>query len=180
LTPASPAIPVLETPRLRLRGHLVSDFEASAAMWADPEVVRFVGGKPYTREDSWGRFLRYAGHWQVMGFGYWLVEEKAGGGFVGEVGFSDFKREIEPRLEGETEIGWLLAAAAHRKGYATEAARSALSWVGAERGTNSTVCIIDADHKASIRVADKLGFREALRTTYKDRPTILFRRELKD
>ena len=39
-------VPVIETERLLLRGHRLDDFEALAAMWADPAVVRFIGGKP--------------------------------------------------------------------------------------------------------------------------------------
>ena len=38
-------VPILETERLRLRGHRVDDFAASAAMWADPIVTRYIGGK---------------------------------------------------------------------------------------------------------------------------------------
>jgi hypothetical protein len=34
----------------------------------------------------------YIGHWALMGFGYWVIEEKATGEFVGDVGFADFKR----------------------------------------------------------------------------------------
>ena len=38
------------------------------------------------------------GLWSLLGFGYWAIEEKAAGGFVGELGFADFKRDIEPSL----------------------------------------------------------------------------------
>lgn len=78
--------PVLETLRLRLRGHRPEDLSAAAAMWADVEITRFIGGKPFTREDVWGRILRYVGHWNWMGYGYWLVEDKESGRFIGEVG----------------------------------------------------------------------------------------------
>jgi RimJ/RimL family protein N-acetyltransferase len=39
-----------------------------------------------------------------------------------------------------------------------------------------TVCLITPDNLASIRVAEKCGFKEFARTTYKDQPTILFDR----
>ena len=51
--------PAIETPRLRLRAHRPDDLEASFAMWGDPAVTRFIGGRPFTREEVWGRFLRY-------------------------------------------------------------------------------------------------------------------------
>src|ERR1700683_3795866 len=118
-------VPVLETERLKLRGPPLDDFPKFAAMWADPNVCRYIGGKPLNEEESWTKFLRYAGHWSLLGFGYWAVQEKSSGNFVGEIGFADYKRELEPSLKGEPEIGWVLASAAHGKGYATEAVRAA-------------------------------------------------------
>ena len=78
--------PTVETTRLKLRAHTLADFPDSFAMWADPDVARFIGGKPSTKEESWQRFQRYPGHWALMGFGYWLIEEKATGRFAGEMG----------------------------------------------------------------------------------------------
>jgi RimJ/RimL family protein N-acetyltransferase len=78
-------VPILETERLRLRGHRLDDFVQCAAMWADRNVTRHIGGKPLTEEESWTRLLRYVGHWALLGFGYWVAEEKASGNFVGEI-----------------------------------------------------------------------------------------------
>lgn len=96
-------VPVLETERLKLRGHRMDDFPACAAMWADPVVTRHFGHS-FSEEESWTRFLRYFGHWSVLGFGSWLVEERATGNFVGEVGFANYRRAIEPPLDAP-EIG---------------------------------------------------------------------------
>jgi RimJ/RimL family protein N-acetyltransferase len=172
-------VPVIETERLRLRGHRPEDFGDCAAMWADPVVTRYIGGKPLSEEDVWARTLRYVGHWAWLGFGYWLVEEKATGSFAGELGFSDWKREIEPSLSGVPELGWVLATRAHGKGYATEAVRAAIAWGDANIQTaqpalGRTVCIIHPEHVRSIRVAEKCGFKEVQRTTYKAEPAILF------
>src|SRR5579872_7110534 len=83
-------VPILETDRLKLRGHRLEDFEACAAVWADPAVVRYISGKPSTRTQSWLRMLAYGGHWQHVPFGYWAVEEKKTGRYIGDVGFADF------------------------------------------------------------------------------------------
>jgi RimJ/RimL family protein N-acetyltransferase len=173
--------PVIETERLRLRRHRREDFADCAAMWADPLVTRYIGGKPLSEEEVWARLLRYAGHWAWMGFGYWVMEEKGSGSFAGEVGFSDWKRDIEPSLRGVPELGWVLATRVHGKGYATEAARAAIAWgdrnIGAAHARlGRTVCIIHPEHARSIRVAEKCGFKEVQRTTYKGEPTILFAR----
>ena len=61
--------PVLETARLRLRGHRVDDLPQCAAMWAEEGVTRFIGGKPLTKEETWLRMLRHVGHWSLLGFG---------------------------------------------------------------------------------------------------------------
>jgi len=169
--------PTLETERLVLRGHRMDDFDDSAAMWGDPAVTRHIGGKPSTREEAWTRFLRYLGHWAAMGFGYWVVRERASGRFVGEVGFADYKRDIQPSLEGAMEIGWVLSPSAHGRGFATEAAGAALDWAAARFASARIACLIDPGNGASIRVAEKLGFKEIGRTTYKGDPTIVFERD---
>src|SRR5258708_32174244 len=92
--------PLLETERLRLRGHRLGDFAQCAAMWADPIVTRYIGGKPLTEEESWARLLRYVGHWLVLGFGYWLAGEKGTRGFCGEICFGELKRSIQAALAG--------------------------------------------------------------------------------
>ena len=167
-------IPVVETARLRLRGHAFEDFEPCAAMWANPQVVKYTVGKPLSPEDVWARILRYAGHWTLLGFGYWAIEEKSTGKFIGEVGFADLKREMEPSIEGMAEIGWILTPNAHGKGFATEATRAVIDWGKKHFRQVKTVCIIDPANIASIRVAEKCGLHEVAQTTYKSMPTILF------
>src|ERR1700683_4190665 len=134
-------VPVLETDRLKLRGHRMDDFPASAAMWADPVVTRHFA-KSFTVEEAWTRFLRYIGHWSLLGFGYWVVEEKATGNFAGEVGFADYKRDL-PLLKGLPEIGWVFCSQARGKGYATEAVRAAVAWGDTRFPSARTACIIN-------------------------------------
>jgi RimJ/RimL family protein N-acetyltransferase len=169
-------VPVIETPRLRLRGHGIADFAECAAMWADAGVTLHISGRPFAPEETWGKILRYAGMWALLGFGYWAIEEKASGRFVGEAGFADFKRRIEPSLDGMPEIGWVLAPWAHGRGFATEAALAAVAWGDGRFGATPTACIVAPEHAASIRIAQKCGYREHARTTYNGDPTIMFLR----
>ncbi len=170
---------ILETPRLRLRPHRLDDFPALAAIWADPIVVRHFGGKPFSQEDVWTRLLRYTGHWALLNYGYWAVEEKSTNLFIGDIGFADYHRDIHPPLDCP-EIGWVLASQSHGKGYATEAVRAALAWADTTRGWPQTCCIIHPDNTPSIRVAEKCGYRKTLRTEYKSQPSILFTRQRPD
>ncbi|BCH28147.1 N-acetyltransferase [Mesorhizobium sp. L-8-10] len=169
-------IPTLDTERLVLRGHRPGDFDAHALMWSDPDVTRFIGGTPFPRDQAWVRFLRAAGMWQVMGFGFWAVEEKSSGELLGEVGFHELQRDLQPSLEGTLEAGWALRPAAHGKGFATEAVGAALAW-GVENFPDKRVtCMIDPENTASLRVAQKLGFREFARTEFHGGPIILLER----
>jgi RimJ/RimL family protein N-acetyltransferase len=168
--------PLVETERLRLRAHAVDDLPFCTAMWADPLVTRFIGGKPFTREEVWARMTRYAGMWALVGHGFWAVEEKASGQLVGEVGVMEARRDIQPSFEGEPEIGWALVPAAHGKGYAAEAVAAALVWSDKHLHAPMQVCIIDPGNTASLRIAQKFGFRERARSTYHGVDTIQFER----
>ena len=64
---------ILTTARLRFEPFDERHFDGLHAMNGDPEVMRFIGGKPFTREEAWTRFLRNVGHWEVHGFGDWVV-----------------------------------------------------------------------------------------------------------
>ena len=167
-------MPVLDTARLVMRGFTREDHAESAALWGDPEVVRFIGGVPFTSEEVWFRLLRHDGHWDLLGYGYWVVRERATGRYVGEVGLADLRRIITPALDAP-EAGWVLAPWAHGQGFATEALGAALAWSDANLGPRTT-CIIEDGHAASLRVAAKHGFREVARTTYKGSPTIVLAR----
>lgn len=169
-------VPVLETERLRLRAHTLNDFEASAAMWADERVTRFIGGKPSVREDSWRRFMTFPGHWALLGYGYWLIEEKATGAYVGDGGFGNFKRDLTPYAFDAPEQGWALNPAMHGKGYATEATSAMIAWAEKHFGRRDFVCLIAPENTPSLRVAEKLGYREFARADYKGAPSVLFRR----
>jgi RimJ/RimL family protein N-acetyltransferase len=173
MTPASE----VDTERLSLRRHRVEDFADSAALWADPVVVRHIGGKPFAEEASWGRLLRYIGHWEALGFGYWVVREKATGRFIGEVGFADFKRAVDPSFGDAPEMGWVLTPAVHGRGYASEAVNAALAWAARHFGASQrVVCMIDPDNQASLRLAARCGFVEFARTSYGGAPVNLLER----
>jgi RimJ/RimL family protein N-acetyltransferase len=170
-------IPTLETARLVLRAPTLGDFDESLAMWSHPLVVRYFGRPPFTGEEVWARLLRYAGHWALLGYGYWVVADRDTGRYVGEVGFADLRRDLEPALAGTPEIGWCVSPRAQGQGHATEAVVAALAWGDHHFGPVATACIIAPDNTPSLRMASKTGYRETSRTTYKGLPTIILKRE---
>jgi RimJ/RimL family protein N-acetyltransferase len=170
------AIPTLITERLILRPYRLADFDAYAAMWANPIVTRFIGGVPFTREQSWTRFLRQVGLWYHLGFGFFAIEEKATGRLGGECGFHDLHRAIEPSIEGTMEAGWGLIPALHGRGLAEEAMRSALEWAEQFGSRDRLTCLIHPDNAPSLRLAHKLRFEELARTIYAGTPAVLLGR----
>ncbi|OOG59822.1 GNAT family N-acetyltransferase [Rhodanobacter sp. C03] len=174
--PSVELVPVIETERLRLRAHRADDYATCMAIWSDPEVVRYIGGRVFTAEEVWKRLLQYVGLWSLLGYGYWAVEEKDSGRYIGDIGFADFKRDMQPSLQGMLEFGWVLAPQAHGNGYASEAVAAITTWGQAHRPELRVVCIIAPENLPSIRVAEKAGFRLWQQTVYHDSPTLVFTR----
>jgi RimJ/RimL family protein N-acetyltransferase len=170
-------VPVIETERLTLRGHRREDFEACAAMWSDPLVTRFITGKPSTEQQTWMRVLAYAGHWSLLGFGYWAIEEKASGAFAGELGFADFRRAIAAPWKGVPEAGWALVPSFHGKGYAAEALSAIVAWGDRHFEGGRTICLIDPENRVSVRLAEKCGYRQHERVTLGENSVLVFVRE---
>ena len=156
----TPAAPTLETPRLRLRGWRPDDFEPYVAMLADAETARFVTrrGLPYGERETWAEMAFLTGHWQLLGYGMFVVEERATGRFLGRV------RPLQPKGWPGFEIGWGLVRSATGKGYATEAAAAAIDWSFATFPLARIISLIDPRNEPSRRVATRLGERPSGKT----------------
>jgi len=166
--------PILDTRRAILRPHVRADFDVFADMWRDPVVTRHFG-RSFTRGESWTRFLRSVGLWPILGYGYWAVEDRATGDYLGLVGLADFERDI-PEIAGIPEAGWVLAAAAHGRGLATELVAAMMAWADAAIDAPQTCCIIDPGNQGSIRVAEKSGFVACGRAPFEGGETLVFKR----
>lgn len=145
-------------------------------MWADEHVVRYIGGQKLSREDTWRRSLAACGQWPYVGFGYWIAQAKTDATIVGQVGFADFKRDMEPSLEGEPELGYVFAPKVHGQGIAREACAAVLAWGDSNLSAASIPAIISPENDASIRLAERLGFERQQDATYRGETIALFRR----
>ena len=166
--------PELETERLRLSAHRIEDFAGELAMWSSPEVTQFIGGRPSTGEEVWSRLLRYGGLWPLLGFGYWAVRDRRGGEFLGEVGFANFRRDMQPLPPQAPEMGWALRREFWGKGYAREAIVAALEWADRSLRDPSIFCLISPEHASSIRMAERNGFQLGLEASYRAAPTRVY------
>ena len=166
----------LQTDRLILTPHGIEDFDDYFRMWSDPEVTKYTTGRPSTREEAWGRLQRCVGHWAMLGFGYWAVRDRETLALVGEVGFADFRRDIEPPLGDAPEAGWAIVPQARGRGFATEALTAALAWADQHLGRRRTVCIISPENMVSRRLAERCGYRTYGEATYKSKEVLLYER----
>ena len=157
---ATPAAPVLETARLRLRGWRAEDLSAYATLLGAPATARFITrrGKPYGEAEAWAEMAFFIGHWQLLGFGMFVVEARGTGDFLGRVG------ALQPKGWPGFEIGWALTASARGRGYATEAAAAAFDWAFGTLGVKRIISVIHPDNHASRRVAERLGERRTAET----------------
>jgi len=168
--------PTLETRRLTLRPLVLQDLDAYVDFWQNAEVVRYITGTPISREQSWKRLLGTAGHWQLLGFGFFAIQENASGRFIGEAGFQEMRRDLLPSIEGTLETGWGILPAYQGKGYAREAVSTAMNWAETAFPTLDYSCIIDPENRTSRHLAARLGFTEDTITTYLGKPIMILRR----
>ena len=144
----------IETERLILRPLGPEDCEAHIAMMQDPLVAAtlYPGGKAPPRPELWRQFAGYLGHWTMRGFGWFSVEEKASGAWLGRVG--PWRPDGWPGLE----CGWTIASAHWGKGYAPEAAVAAIRWTfGQFPDLPRIISTIDPANAKSQAVAPKIG-----------------------
>ena len=166
----------IETERLVLRVFTSSDLDYYLALSSDADTFLFSERGPLSSEEAWTRLLRHVGHWGLLGYGLFAVEEKESGRFVGEAGLGDFRRQLGAGFDGVPEASWSMTRWARGRGYATEAAKAALNWLEQEQAVDRTVCLIHRDNKASLNVARKLGYGVYDECVYRGYPALLHQR----
>jgi RimJ/RimL family protein N-acetyltransferase len=142
----------IETERLILRNiDPDRDFEAWARTMASEDTVRYLDGRVLDRAMAWRHMASIIGHWQIRGYGFFSVEEKASGNWVGRVG------PWYPEGWPEPEVGWTISPDYWGKGFATEAGRAAVEYVFRELGWKRVVHVILDGNERSVAVAEKVG-----------------------
>lgn len=141
--------PTLTTARLTLRPMRPGDFTAYAALMASPRA-RFMGG-PYDTAAAWGLFCHDAGCWALFGHGALMMELRADGQTVGQVGLN------AGPLYPETELGWMVYDGHEGQGYAAEGAIALRDWAFATLPIDTLVSYTDPANTASKAVALRLG-----------------------
>jgi [ribosomal protein S5]-alanine N-acetyltransferase len=160
----------LETPRLCLRPFTDADHAAIHAVYADPEVMRFVGHGAHRTPAETARALRgYADALGARGYAFVAVVERESGAVIGDAG-------LHP-LAGrgpDVELGYTLARSAWGRGYATEMGRALVEHAFGALGFPRVMAQVEPGNDASRHVLEKLGMTErGVRTAY-GRPHLLY------
>lgn len=164
-------IPVLETERLVLRDWRLSDFPGFAAFWADPEASAHMGG-PADELGAWMRFTSQIGHWQMRGFGMWMLEDQQSGQSIGHAG------GWFPATWPGPEIGWAIYPQFQRRGFAFEAARAVLAFLGGAGNWTTAVSLIRQSNRPSRTLAETLGARLEKSTDFRGIAGVIYRHDL--
>ncbi len=142
-------IPTLTTSRITLRPMHFEDWPAYAQLMAS-DRARFMGG-PFSEAVAWGMFCSDHAQWDLFGCGALMIEDKASGACVGQVGINSGP------LFPEFELGWFVYPEFEGQGFARDAADALLSWARDVRKLPSLVSYVDPDNERSVGLALRLG-----------------------
>lgn len=171
--PSSPGPDVrLETPRLVLRPFTPEDAASHAELYADPEVLRWLGpglDSPHAPAERSRRAVAgFVAHWAERGWGVWAVRDRETGAFLGQCGLRHWDELAE------VELLYALARRAWGRGLATEAARAALRDGFARLGLERVVGVTRPDNVGSRAVLVKLGLRHERDLELLGGPAVLY------
>ncbi len=142
-------IPVLETRRLVLRAPEAEDYPDFKATFASYRS-RFMGG-PLNPYEAWMLYAAEIGHWEIRGFGMWMIHDRETGRTLGMAG------GWQPAKWPEREIAWIIWPDKAGHGYALEAADLVRRYFYKNQGWESAVSYLDPKNLDSIRLAERLG-----------------------
>jgi 3-dehydroquinate dehydratase / shikimate dehydrogenase len=163
-----PGVPTIETPRLLLREWRDSDLEAWVRLNADPRVTRFFH-KSYTHAECEASAAAIRERLARDGFGWWVVEIRAGVSFAGVVALQAVPLDLA--FTPANEIGWRFAFEHWGHGYATEGAAAALDYAFDKLRWPEVVAFTAASNLRSRRVMERLGMTHDPRDDF-DHPKI--------
>jgi len=145
----------LETARLLLRRFTEADVNNLCGLDSDPDVMRFLTGKPTPRDvihnETLPKILSY--YERFDGYGSWAAIEKSSGDFLGWFAF----RPVDGASPDDVELGYRLRKAAWGKGYATEGSRALIHKGFTALGVRRVWARTMAVNAGSRRVMEKAG-----------------------
>ncbi len=149
---------ILSSERLLLRQHVLADLDAYCAMEMDPEVRRYAGGYPRSREDAERGFMDGVMKPAPDRLSMWATILKSNGKYVGRCGIYPHFKMDGGIFEGEGTLAFYIASEYWRQGFATEAGRAFIEFGFNELRLNRIVATVQAGNDASVHILKQLGF----------------------
>lgn len=145
---------IAQTKRTVIRELELNDIDKLFELYADGEICKYTEDLyPYEEELEFQR--AYINHmYRFYGYGMWLVFSKETGELIGRAGLEH--REYND--ETELELGYVIGTKYQRQGYATEVCQAVINIATEITDFPRINCLIEAENKASIGLAEKLGF----------------------
>lgn len=146
---------ILQTARLRLEPFDDHHLDGLNALNSDPVVMRYLSGRPETREETQAGIDRVKARWAEWGYSWWVFIEHDGGEIVGAGCIQHLGRERANPLE----IGWRLRQDRWGRGLASEAARTMAGFAFDTLQAPLLLAVCHTENQASARVMRRLGMR---------------------
>ncbi|MEM6308885.1 MAG: GNAT family N-acetyltransferase [Pseudomonadota bacterium] len=143
-------IPTLHTENLSLRAPKPADLAAYTAFRSDPVQTKHLGG-PFNDEQAFSQLGEIVGHWQLRGFGRFIVADKSTDEALGVVG------PFFPPDWPEREIAWSVFASAQGRSIAYEAVLAARQFAYGTLGWTTAISMIADANVRSIKLAERVG-----------------------
>jgi ribosomal-protein-alanine N-acetyltransferase len=145
---------ILETEHLLFRPLTFSDLDAMTALYADPEVMRFLGG-PRKRDEVQHVLHGYIREYQTYGHSFFATIQKSDQQFIGHCGL--LHQEVEGNIE--IELAYVLAPPYWQQGLALEGTRALKNYGLQQLGFPRLISLIPPGNRASIHIAQKIGMQ---------------------
>jgi RimJ/RimL family protein N-acetyltransferase len=161
----------MKTERLQFRCYTNDDFPFFASLWADPDVVQFIGkGLTRSTEEAQKSFEEWLLPGYRDGRGLYLILHKKTRQPIGHAGV------VQQAVDGkrEFEIGYWIAKEHWGNGFATEAANFFKQYAYKELLIKRLICLIQQQNEKSINVALKLGMRHEKNTAFNTIPVNVY------
>ncbi len=143
---------VLETEHLLFRPLTLSDLDDMTALYADPDVMRFLGG-PRSRDEVQRVLHGYINEYQLYGHSFFATIKKDDQRFIGHCGL--LKQEVEG--QPEVELAYVLSRPYWQQGLALEGVQALKDYGFQQHGFPRLISLIPPENTASIHIAEKVG-----------------------
>jgi [ribosomal protein S5]-alanine N-acetyltransferase len=146
----------VETARLVASRLTEADLSELLELLRDPRVAATLSltGQPPAEDEVRAGLIEAIGHWELHGFGLWLLHERSSGRLVGRGGL----QHTFVTGHDEVEVAWAVVPELWGRGLGTELAHAAIDAAFGPLALQEVIAYTLPGNQASRRVMEKCGF----------------------